>query len=57
MFLFWIILIAFVSIVWAIASFIKERNKKELTEASEEMIKGRVIFHSSSPASESSSSS
>lgn len=57
MFLFWIVVIAIVSIIWAIISFVKERNKKELTHASEEISKGRVIFHSSSPEPDSSSSS
>lgn len=57
MFLFWMLVIAIVSIIWAIASFVRERNKKELTQASEEISKGRVIFHASSPGPDSSSSS
>lgn len=56
MFIFWIILIAIVSVVWALISFQKEKNKKELDVASEEMTKGRVIFHSSSVGDSSSSS-
>lgn len=56
MFIFWMVLIAIVSVVWAVVSFIKEKNKKELEVASEEMTKGRVIFHSSSVADSSSSS-
>lgn len=57
MLLFWIIFIGVVSIAWTIVSFIRERNKKELIQASEEISKGRVIFHSSSAEPESSSSS
>lgn len=53
---FWIILIGIVSIIWAVVSLVQESNKKEIEEASEEMTKGRVIFHSSGSASDSSSS-
>jgi hypothetical protein len=55
MFWFWVIFIATVSVVWALYSIKKEREKKELDHAKDEMIKGRVIFHSSS-ADESDSS-
>ncbi len=56
MIFFWIILIAVVSIFWAIFSYQKEKNKKELKEASREITKGRVIFHSSSVGDSDSSS-
>ena len=52
---FWILLIALVSIVWALIAFKREKNKKELRHASEEITKGRVIFHSSSVEDASSS--
>lgn len=45
--LYWIILIAIISIFWAFISFKKEKNKRELNEAKKEMAKGKVIFHSS----------
>ena len=56
MLIFWVSVIAVVSIIWAIFSYIKEKNKKELDEATEEMTKGRVIFHSSSLGESDSSS-
>ena len=48
---FWIILIAIVSVVWAYYSLKREKEKKELDHAKDEMTKGRVIFHSSSDES------
>ena len=53
--LIWIILIAVISIIWAYVALRREKNKKELNEARDEISKGRVIFHSSD-SSESSSS-
>lgn len=55
MIFFAVVIIAAISIVWAIISLKKERNKKEIGEAKEEISKGRVVFHSSE-ASDSSSS-
>lgn len=40
-----LILIAVISVVWAVASLKKEKNKHELLRAKKEIAKGRVIFH------------
>jgi hypothetical protein len=48
MFIFWMILIAIVSVFWAYYSLKKERERKEIENAKDEITKGRVIFHSSS---------
>ena len=45
---FLILIIAMISILWAFISLKREKGKKELRRASEEIAKGRVIFHSSS---------
>lgn len=45
--LFWIILIAIISITWAYYSILKERQRHEIEKAKKEMETGRVIFHSS----------
>lgn len=52
--LYWIVLIAIVSVFLAFVSLKKEKNKRELNEVKKEMAKGKVIFHSSD-ASDSSS--
>ena len=44
---FWILIIAIISILWAVFSLKKEKNKREIIEAKNEISKGRVIFHSS----------
>jgi len=55
MFIFWIIVIAAASIIWAFFALKRERNKKELEEAKKDITRGRVVFHSSdvSPSKES----
>lgn len=45
--LIWILIIAIVSVLWALVSLKKERNKREIIDAKNEISKGRVIFHSS----------
>jgi hypothetical protein len=52
---FWIVVIAFVSILLAVVSLKRENAKKELVKVKEELSKGKVIFQSSSESSESSS--
>lgn len=54
LFIFWIIILAIISVVWAYYSMLRERQRHEIEKAKEEMESGRVIFHSSS-ASESES--
>ena len=48
MLLFWIMLIAIISVVWAFLSLKKERQRHEIDKAKEDISRGRVIFHSSS---------
>lgn len=55
MILFWIVIIAAVSIIWALIALKKERDKKEIERASADITKGRVIFHSSDAPDSSSS--
>ena len=55
MILVWIILIAAVSIIWALIALKRERNKKEIERAKEDITKGRVVFHSSDVVDSSSS--
>ncbi|EKD85905.1 MAG: hypothetical protein ACD_37C00579G0008 [uncultured bacterium] len=45
--LFWIFVIIIISILWAIISLKKERGKREINEARNEMARGKVIYHSS----------
>lgn len=53
----WVLIIGGISIVWAIVSFLRERDRKEVDEVSEEMTKGKVIFHASSSSGVESDSS
>lgn len=55
MFFFWIVVIGIISVVWAAVTLKRERNRKEIEKAREDIAKGRVVFHSSE-ASDSSSS-
>lgn len=43
---FSLVIIAAVSVIWALLALKKERDKKEIEKAKEDMAKGRVIFHS-----------
>lgn len=52
----WILVIAIASVIWTLFSYRKEKNRREIEKAKEEMIKGRVIFHSSSVGAGESSS-
>lgn len=45
--LVWIIVLFIASVIWALLSLKKERNRREIDEAKNEMAKGKVIFHSS----------
>lgn len=56
MFFLAIIIIAVVSVVMSIVSLKKQNSKQELEKARDELVKGRVIFHSSGDSSTSSSS-
>ncbi len=47
MFIFWIVVIVFISIVWAAVSLKKEKTRHEIDKVKKEMAKGKVIFHSS----------
>ena len=51
MLIFWIILIAVISVIWAFISLKKERQRHEIDKAKEEISHGRVIYHSSSEGS------
>lgn len=53
--IFWITIIAVVSLIWAFIALRREKNKKELNEAKDDISKGRVIFHSSDSSDSSSS--
>ena len=55
MFFFWIVLIAAASIIWAFVALKKDKNKKEIEQAKEDIMKGRVVFHSSDAGDSSSS--
>jgi|GEM_PF-3455738 len=47
MIVFWITIIALVSVFWALFSLKREKSKKEINQAKKKIAKGRVIFHSS----------
>lgn len=55
MLIFWILIILIVSIIWALISLKREKNRHEVIKAKEDINKGRVIFHSSSVGDSSSS--
>lgn len=55
MIIFWILIILSVSVVWALVSLKKEKNRHEINKVNEEISKNRVIFHSSSIGDSSSS--
>lgn len=53
--LLWIFIIAAVSVIWALIALKREKNKKEIERAKEDISKSRVIFHSSDTGDSSSS--
>ncbi|MBI2621530.1 MAG: hypothetical protein HYW63_02680 [Candidatus Levybacteria bacterium] len=55
MLFFWVIIIALISVVWAFIALNRERNKKEMEKAKEDIAKDRVVFHSSDVSDSSSS--
>lgn len=55
MFFSWIVIIAAISIIWALIALKRERNKREIDRAKEDIMKGRVVFHSSDATDSSSS--
>ncbi len=52
----WILILFIVSFIWALVALFRERGRKEMDKAKEEISKGRVIFYSSSEESSSESS-
>jgi hypothetical protein len=51
MFWIWVLIIAVISFIWAVISYIREKERKEIDSAREEIAKGRVIYHSSDASS------
>lgn len=44
---FWILILAFISVAWALISLKREHAEREINEVKKEIAKGKVIFHSS----------